>query len=127
MTTHGRFRGKHHSIGPIQHRIGHIENLCTGWLRVGNHRLHHLGSRNNNLIAHPGLCDNLLLDPGKFRVTQRDPKVASSDHNDVRRLNDRINILDGLETLDLRDDVRMAARTAHQLSSKFNVLCAAYK
>ncbi len=118
---------QHHCIGAIEHGVGDIRHLGTRRHRVDDHRLHHLRSRDGQLVGFPREPDHALLQRRHGRVAHFHGQVTARHHDAVGRRQDLFQHAraDGLGALDLGDHLGLVVvrRTGHggQLARHFHV------
>ncbi len=122
-----RFGRQHHRVGAIHDRIGHVKNLGPGGNRVLDHRFHHLGGRDHHAVHLARGADQVFLRCRQFGVADLNTKITACDHDDVRGIDDLLNAVHGLGTLDLGHDVPMATCLAQQLPRNIDVFRRAHE
>ena len=103
----GRLGGQHHRVRAIQDGVGHVGGLGPGGARIAHHRFQHLGGGDHRLAPLVAGGDQAFLDGGHFFGRHLDPQVAPGHHDAVGRIDDGVDVLQGLGLFDLGDDGRL--------------------
>ena len=96
-----RFRRQHHRIGTVEHGIGHVRYFGPGRDRAGNHRLHHLCGGNHHFVPRQRHPDHAFLQCGHGCIADFHAQITPRDHDRVGRIENFLEVLDRLGTLDL--------------------------
>mmetsp|Transcript_6806 Transcript_6806/g.13278 ORF Transcript_6806/g.13278 Transcript_6806/m.13278 type:complete len:375 (+) Transcript_6806:368-1492(+) len=97
---------KHDSICTIVDGIRNIGNLCTGWSGILSHTFQHLGGNNYGLTGRITRRDHFLLSI-RYRLDGNfHSKIAPSNHDTIRLLQNLIKVLHSSGTLDLTNNQR---------------------
>jgi hypothetical protein len=75
----------------------------------------------------PTGADDLLLNHRHGLGRELDPQIAARDHGRVGRTHDRVQALDGVRRLDLRDDRRGLALALADLAQLLHLLGAPHE
>ena len=62
IRAHGGLARQHHRIGAVEHGVGHVGSLRTGWAGVLDHGIQHLGGHDDRLGVLAGNLDSALLE-----------------------------------------------------------------
>ena len=101
VLAHGRLRAQHHRVGAVQDGVGHIGRFGPRRHRRMDHRLQHLGGRDDRLPVQIGFPDDPLLHQRDFLEGQLDAEVAARHHDRVGSLQDAAQVAEGGVLLDL--------------------------
>ena len=74
-----------------------------------DHRLHHLRRGNHYLVRSARFANELFLYAGQLRITHFDAEIATRNHDDVGRLNNRVDVFDSLHSLDFSHNQSVSA------------------
>ena len=107
MLPHRGFRRQHDGIRSIQYGVSDIKHFCSCWLQAGHHRLHHLSGRDNHFVGPQGGGNQSFLYPRQLCITNLNAQVPSGHHNDIRCINNGVDILQRLYALNLSHNVRL--------------------
>ncbi len=122
IVADGGLGRQHHGVRAVHDRVRDVRDFGARRRRRVDHRLEHLRGRDHDLVTRAREPDQALLQARHRRVADLDREVAARHHDDVARVDDRANVLHGFGALDLRDDVRLAARGAQQRTCLFDVI-----
>ena len=106
----GGFGGERQARGAVEHRVHDVLHLGPRGLALLDHRLQEVRRDEDPLAACGRLADDDLLDEGD--PLQRDllAQVAAVDEQHVRALDDLRQVFQGIDTLDLGDDLHPSRR-----------------
>ena len=100
---------EHHRGRAVDHGVGDVGRLGARRLRRLDHRLEHLRRGDHELARLRGAPDRVLLHQRHARDAGLDAVVAARDHHAVGHRDDLVEVLVGLDLLDLGDQPRARA------------------
>ena len=103
---------EHHGVGAVEDRVRHVRGLGARRPRVLDHALEHLGGGDHDLAGRVGRGDDPLLGDRHVLGAELDAQVAARDHHAVGRRQDRLQVVERLRLLDLRDHRRAPRRAS---------------
>src|SRR6516225_657287 len=121
------FRGKHHGIGAVENRVGHIGSFRTRRARVFGHGFEHLRSGDYGAAEFTRSRDDVLLHHRHLLRIHFHTKVAAGHHYAIRDGEDLLEVLDGLRLFEFYDYRRVFPGAAHQFFSEVHVFGTPYE
>ena len=118
---------KHHRVGAIKHRVGHVGGLGPGGPRVLHHGLEHLGRGDDRLARAVALLDEALLQRRQGLGGHFDAQVTTGDHDAVGHVQDGLEAFDGLRLFNLGDDGDVFAGVRDHFLQARDVRCLLYE
>ena len=116
-----RLPREHQSRGAVEDRVGHVAGLRPRRLGLVHHRLQHLRRGDHGLPTLEARQNDPLLDEREGRDADLDAEVTARDHHGVGLDQDRVQRIDSLGFLDLRDHVSFGAGLVDERSKIANV------
>ena len=117
-----RLAGEHDGIRTIEDGVADIGDLSARRARVALHGVEHLRSDDDRLASLVALADDLFLDQRNVLGRNLNAEVTASDHDAVGDFENRIEVLDAFEVLDLRHDLHVAIVLLDELADGQDVL-----
>ena len=108
----GGFSRKHHRIGPVIDRIGHVRDFGPRRRRAFDHRFEHLRGDHHRLAAAAGGGNDPLLDRRHFLGIEFDTQVTARHHDPVGQLDDFLQPVNRGGLFDLGHQRAIAAHQA---------------
>ncbi len=119
--------GEHDGVRAVEDRVGDVGGLGARRHRARDHRLEHLRRDDDRLRHAAGELDGVLLHDRHRLERKLDAEVAAGDHDRVERVDDRLEVVDRLRLLDLRDDRDAAPLLLHDLVHADDVVGVAHE
>ena len=127
VSSGGGFAGQHQRIGAVEDGVGDVGDFGAGRARITDHRIEHLRRGDDGLAdAVAGGDDALLRDRDLFN-RHFDTEIAARNHRAIGDIENRFQILAGLELFDLDDDRNDPPGFAHYLTQRQHIVGAFYK
>ena len=104
---------QHDRVDALIDRGRGVADLGPRRPRLGAHRLEHLRRENDRAAERAGAGDDRLLDARDLLERTLEPEVAARHHDAVGGRQDRVELLERLRPLDLRDERHVGVRRAH--------------
>ena len=101
--THSCLVGQHHCIGAVEDGIGHIADFSPGRTRARGHRIQHLRGGDDRNSKAVGLVNQVLLKQRNLLSRHFHAQIAPGHHHAVTQGENRVDLIDRLELLDLCD------------------------
>lgn len=105
VATLGSLTGQHNTIGSISDGVADIADLGTGWARVVDHGLEHLGSADNWLARHVAHGNHLFLGSKHLSSWDLNTQITTGNHDTISLLENLGKVVETLSVLDLGDDL----------------------
>lgn len=125
VTTFGSLSGQHDAVGSVGDGISDIADFGTGWARVIDHRLEHLGGADDGLSSDVAHGDHLLLSSKHLSCGDLNAQISASNHDTISLLQDLSEVVETLSVLDLGDDLDMLAIFTQDLADVLDILATA--
>ena len=126
--TSGRgLRREHHCIGPVEDGIGDIRGLRPSRPRMFHHGFQHLGRDNHGDLVPAGLAENDLLEDRDLLNGHLHRQISPGHHNPRRRLQDIVEVSNGLRLLELGDNRNLSPRGPQKVSDVHEIGCVPHK
>ena len=123
----GGLARQHHRRGAVEHGVRDVRRLGARRLGALQHRLEHLRRRDHGLARSTAEPDDPLLHERHVGGADLDAEIAARDHQPVGGRDDRIELLDRLGLLDLRDHALAPAELGDHRAQVLDVLGAAHE
>ena len=118
------FGGEHDAIRAVENGVGHVAGLSPRRTRILDHRLEHLGGRDDRASHAIGERDDLFLRDRHLFEREFHTQVTARNHHRVRRAQDFFDVLQRDVLLDLGDDEH---RLRNQKTHLLDVVGATHK
>ena len=115
--------GQHHGVGTVVNSVRNVGYLCSRRTRITDHGIEHLGRRDDELARIVTLVDHLLLELWQTLRIDLDTEVTTGYHDTIGCGDDRVEVIQTLLGLDLRDDLHAGTCLADQLTDLLDGLC----
>ncbi len=123
----GGLRREHHRVGAVVDGVGHVAGLGPRGAGIFDHRLQHLGGRDDRLAIIAGPADHMLLNGRHLLRRHFDPQVSARDHDPVGGFEDAFQVLNGLRLFELGDDPGLGAHGGHAMPHQPDVFRGAHE
>jgi hypothetical protein len=127
VIARGRLAREHERVGAEEDRVRDVARLGARGARGLRHRLEHLGRDDDRTPDAARDGQDLPLDDRHALGRELDPEVAARHHDAVGRGHDRLEVLDRVGRLDLRDDRRGLAPLARDVADELDVVGAPHE
>ncbi len=117
----GRLARQHDRIRPVEDGVGHVRRLRARRARLGDHRVEHLGGRDDRHARLACPADDPLLLHGDLLEGAFNAEVTAGDHDAVRGLEDRREVVQRGAALDFGDDRHLDAARLERLADFVDV------
>ena len=125
VATLGSLTRQHNTVGSISDGVTDIADLGTGWARVVDHGLEHLGGTDDWLARHVAHGNHLLLGSEHLGCWDFNTQITTGNHDTIGLLEDLGKVVETLSVLNLGDNLDVLSLFAENLADGLDILTTA--